>query len=383
VVSVTEGPSENRASRTVRQSPARRIAAGLALAALVLVGAETAVRIDDWAQFRTPLLFGATAVTDLLVVDAAGTHPAPNTSFRKWRINSLGTRGPEPDSTRRASRVLILGASETFGIYESPDHEYARQLADSLDAGRCHADVLNAGFPGMSLPTVDQDLRLRLAAIHSQVAVYYPTPAQYLDASPPHPSRRDTTGDGRPHLPLWSTTFPWGSRFLARASGQFKLMLPRQLQDYMRNVDLQHSQAAWPGDSLFERAPGDRIDRFDADLRTLVGTTRQLHITPVLVTHANAFTGTPPAADDRLRAWQRFYPRAVGRTLVAFDSVAADRIQRVAGDSAVAVVDAWRAFHDVPSDSMFADFSHFTDAGAARMAAILTPVVRRSLGCTP
>jgi hypothetical protein len=45
------------------------------------------------------------------------------------------------------------------------------------------------------------------------------------------------------------------------------------------------------------------------------------------------------------------------------------------------VVDAWQRVHGMPSDSLFADFSHFTDQGAARMASFLRPAVGEALGC--
>jgi hypothetical protein len=244
-----------------------------------------------------------------------------------------------------------------------------------LNGSQCRAEILNAAFPGMGLPTVEQDLRLRLAPLGAKVAIYYPTPPQYLDDVPPLAVKRNNGGSGVLHLP------PWRSRFLARARDAAKGMLPRPMQDYLRRRDIAAARARWGSDSLFETVPLARLELFDRDLRKLVGTMHAQGITPVLVTHANAFIGSPPAADDRLRAWERFYPRAVGSTLVQFDSAANDRIHRVAADSGALVVDAWQGFHGHPADSMFADFSHFTDPGAARMASLIRPQVAQALGC--
>ncbi len=348
---------------------------------LVLLAGEAMTRIEDRIRWGTPILSTATSTADLTVRDAQGIHAAPGARFRKWRINSVGTRGPEPDAARQQHRVLTLGASETFGLYESADHEYARQLADSLIASGCPADVLNAAFVGMSLPTVEQDVRLRLAALAPRVAVYYPTPPQYLDAELPRPASPDSSGRATSARPFWRAGFPWHSRFLMRVRDQLKSMLPQVIQNRMKRADITRERARWPAESLFKSVPGDRLAAFDRDLRTFVGTLRKREIVPVLVTHANAFIGSPPASYDRLVSWARFYPRANAATLIEFDSAAAEVVRRVGADSSVTVVDAWLEFHGIRADSMFADFSHFTDAGAARMARLLRPAVAPGAQC--
>jgi hypothetical protein len=46
-----------------------------------------------------------------------GQHGRPNAQYLKWKLNSLGFRGPELDPG--ATRILCVGSSETFGQYES------------------------------------------------------------------------------------------------------------------------------------------------------------------------------------------------------------------------------------------------------------------------
>ena len=371
---MNEITSENQANAGQLPNWGRRLVAAVILAVLVLAGAELTVRVEDWVRWSTPLLASSVSVDGLMVSDSTGSHPGPLRVFHKWRINSIGTRGPEPDPILAARRVIVLGASETFGLYESPEQEYVRQLSDSLAVMKCSADALNAGFVGMSLPTVEQDFRLRLAPLKARVTVYYPTPPQYLDDAVPHPvAIRSGATPVRPAGPAW--------RFPGRARDAVKAMLPRFLQDRIRQRQIAGSRSQYPTDSLFASIPAIRLAAFDHDLRRLLGTLRTEATIPILVTHANAFVGTPPAADDRLRAWEKFYPRATGATLVAFDSAAAEVVRRIAADSGVVLVDAWREFRGAPAEKMFADFSHFTDAGSARMAALLRPAVARALGC--
>src|SRR5438045_9465626 len=103
-------------------------------------------------------------------------HGRPNARYEKFVLNHLGLRGPETTEQKRAGsfRVVTVGASETFGLYESPGREYPRQLEDTLNAHlkrlpsaceQSRAQVLNAAMPGMSLTTIEQDVRLRISSL--------------------------------------------------------------------------------------------------------------------------------------------------------------------------------------------------------------------------
>ncbi len=138
---MTDDPSENQAS----VGPVRRVAAGVLLLLLILVTAEVAVRVEEWFRWRTPIGSPLQVATDLAIRDATGIHPAPNTAFRKWRFNSVGTRGAEP--VDGVPRLIVTGASESFGLYESPDREYPKQLADY----RSGKDKLFGFFVGQTM----------------------------------------------------------------------------------------------------------------------------------------------------------------------------------------------------------------------------------------
>src|SRR5689334_15289023 len=93
---MSDSARENQAS-TPPSSLLKRVGAVILLFALVLIGAEATVRVEDRIRWGTPFLSGDTAISDLVISDSTGRHPAPGRSFQKWRINSVGTRGPEPD----------------------------------------------------------------------------------------------------------------------------------------------------------------------------------------------------------------------------------------------------------------------------------------------
>jgi hypothetical protein len=119
--------------------------------------------------------------------------------------------------------------------------------------------------------------------------------------------------------------------------------------------------------------PQDRLELFESDLRAFVGAVRAIGAEPVLATHANRFVGASVSDSSLLSAWGRFYPRAEGVVILAFDSAGADVTRRVAADSGVVVADIRSALRGC--GNCFADYAHFTDAGAARAAGTLATAI--------
>jgi hypothetical protein len=280
--------------------------------------------------------------------------------------------------------VVTLGASETFGLSETAGREYPRQLEDSLNARAalaCGADalrfeVLNAALPGMTLPTGAQNVRTRLAQVGADFMVVYPTPVQYLDELLPRAARPDSSGRDA-SIPFSHALQP---RFAGRMRTQLKELLPEFVKTQLRKREIANSLGAGESAWRFTGLPADRMDAYDADLRALVGTIRQAGAEPVIVTHANALMQPGPDAIHLMTAWEKFYPRATGPIIAAFDSSARYVTLGVARDSAAASVDLVGVLTAGALDGVFSDFSHFTDHGSARMAATLAPAVIASAG---
>jgi len=359
----------------------------LRLAGLVLLfgaSVEITSRVEDWVRFRTPLLSPYRSQVDLMVRDKDGMHARPNSRFQKWVINNLGFRGPDaaPVKPPGTFRIVVAGASETFGLYEAPDHEYPRQLEDTLKAmlqqtQACDGviqrfEVLNAAFPGMSLPTVTQDIKNRVRRYGMDVVAYYPTPSQYLWDERPQAALPDSSG----HLedPSWSAAiYPriWTRMRIQRLRGT----ISRSLRRSEVASQVQNHPPGW----RFEVIPDDRLAAYEADLRNLVGAIRAAGALPALVTQANAFYSRRSANPALLRGWEKYYPRATGPTFLAFDSAAADVTRRVASDSGALLVD-WRAvLTDAAPPGLFGDYAHFTDRGAAMLASAIARSLMEAL----
>ena len=359
---------------------AARILALVAFLGLFAVVFEITARVEDLVRFGTPIFSPYTDQTDLILQDEFGARGRPNARFQKWVLNSIGTRGPEVAPTKAPGvvRVVTAGASETFGLYETPSREYPRQLEDSLSVSLTRlscvpaqrpqrAEVVNAALPGMSLPTVSLDVKHRIASLRPDFIVYYPTPAQYLDELPPGAVARGVPTTEVP--PLTRALYP---RSWARLRSQLKAMLPSVAQTWVRQREVKTILRSRPAGWQFTSVPNDRVELFDQDLRRMVGTIRATGAVPILATNSNAFLGADPSGVEVLYAWERFTPRATGQVILAFDSVSREIVRQVGRDSAVAVAEVDKA---VRGRAAFADFLHFTDAGAAAVARVLTEAI--------
>lgn len=350
---------------------------------------EIAARVEDRVRYGTEFFSPYREQSEMIVRDADGVHGRRNARFQKWRMNNLGFRGPDTDSAQGAGtlRVIATGASETFGLYEPEGKEYPRQLEDSLDlalpaldcSGVRRVEVLNAAMAGMTLPTVTQDVRLRLSRFDPAVVVYYPTPTQYLADALPAAARPDSSASG-PASPDWRRRLH--PRISDRIREQAKGLLPGRLQDYLRTRMVARTVAAHPPGWRFEALPTDRLDAYEQDLRTFVGVARSVGAEPVLATHANAFPPGEVPNQRLLHIWERFYPRATGEVILAFDSAAAARTRLVARDSAAALADVLGAV----GPGGFADDTHFNAAGSSAVAGVLTDAIVaavRRAECSP
>ena len=362
--------------------------AAWAVAGLLAFGVafELTARVEDLIRYGMPLASPYGSEVDLVTHDSLGAHGRPGAQYLKWSLNSLGTRGPEvtPLPGPGVLRVVATGASETFGQSEGPGREYPRQLEDSLKAslagGRSapyrSVEVLNAAFFGMSLPTATQDVRLRVSRFGPAIVVLYPTSVQYLSDGVPKP---DTLGAAAaPPLGLASILRP---RTLTRLREELKRVAPRAWREWLWQAQLKRQLAGREPGWRYTDVPLDRLRAYEADLRAFVGTVRSVGAEPVLSTHANRFVGGSQADSSLLDAWQRFYPRPEGQVILAFDSAGAEVTKRVAGDSNVALADVRAALTNCPA--CFADYAHFTDEGAARVAGAIAAAVEHAVGRLP
>lgn len=346
----------------------------LLLLAVFLTSAEFFTRLDDWIIWGAPMLQPYDH-DHLLVQDSLGLRGRPGYRFEKWRMNNLGFRGPDllPISPASRLRIAILGASESFGLYESEGHEYPirmQALADSLAPGRFQ--IVNVSLPGLTLASMSVYFQRVVAPIRPDYVLIYPSPSFYLET---RPLPFDYTP---PRLPASAHREETGfvSRLAPKAREVLRGLFPPVLLTSFRAWSLDRTSAARDSGWVWQAVPPDRMALLQHHLSRLLAVILASGAEPILVTHTNRFIGMTPSqveGDRRhlvnLRA--NYYPRASSAVLIGVDSAANRVLREVAEAEALPLIEVEGKL--APGGASFADYAHFTDAGAASMARILVP----------
>lgn len=329
------------------------------IAVLVAMTLEVSARVDDYLTEGAPLLKRYDN-SILLTADSDGPKGNANARFGKWHMNSLGYRGPEPQNGR--TRIVTLGASETFGMYESADHEYPRLLEEKLNRATACCEVINAALAGQSLIALTARVPEIARNVHPKYALIYPSPAAYID--PPPRGRK-------PMLPPPAT--PVASRILDKSRNLFKEAVPDWMLTEFRRFSIARAVRTTPlADKLEER----NIVWFREDLTELIAALQAHGIEPILLTHATRFgQSIAPEEQKMMLAWRRFYPRLKEEGFLDMENRANDAVRQIGAERQLLVVDVAKQMPVGPK--YFADFVHFTNDGSERMASILAEGIRK------
>jgi hypothetical protein len=338
--------------------------------AIAVVTLEICARTEDKIRYGAPF-FGNYSADSLYTYDALGKYGRPNASFQKWHLNEAGYRGPAlRDGTYR---IACLGSSETFGLYESPELEWPRQLESILNrsSGRQAYEVIDVAYPGMSLATDLKRLPQIISTLHPKMVVIYPSYTPYIQIDRPF-STQSNTAPATP--PPSSSHFEW--RIAGRFETLMKSTLPDGLQHKLRSLQIQHDIR---GKTVMERLPEQNVQAFQADLDSLTSQLIGSGVRVVLVTHANRFGPVlNPADRSVLTDWRKFFPTLQENGLLDMEQRMSGAVRQVGVAHDVPVVDA--AALIAPGRGNFAEFVHFTDAGANALATVVAAQIQRDAG---
>ena len=335
------------------------------LAVLFVVTLEVCARVDDWLTWGAPLS-GHYSQAVLMTTDDLGPHSRFGARFEKWRINSHGFRGPEITMAKPEGvvRILVVGASETFGLYESPGMEFPAQLQQKLDRAKPgRYQVLNSGCAGMTLPRFVHFYNVWLKKFEPDFVLCYPTPTSYV--------QRIVPGEPQPDEP------PAKLRESIRLKRKTKIVVKRFLPPFLLQERHERRMEAWiqkqPPNWVWETLPPEKLALFETHLEQLVKTVRDSGVEMMLVTHAHRFPKDRSkwsAVDEAMMAaWRLVWARESERCKLDMEDEANRVIRELGERDGIPVADVAAA---VPrTGENFADFSHFTDQGAGIVADLL------------
>ena len=344
-----------------------KLVAYLYAVAICVIGAEVTARVDDYVFSDTPILANPDREHDLVTYDELGPRGRPNGIFEHWRLNSFGFRSPEMKREPNGVRVILLGASEAFGLYESPGHDIATVLQGRLRSeGRNDIEVINAAMAGMALPAMRSYWNRWVKQFRPSVVVIYPSPTFYLDQSSPR---------------LWTSSAP------PAPVGMRSRMLDRLVRIAARNDTLRGLRARFAiwkytrdheGLALFDREiPRDRLVQFSDDLKSLAEDIQNSGATPVLLVPPFR-AADPPRPQDygELSNFRIFYPRATPEALTDFNYACQQAVHDLAGKAGWTFVDAASVMNG--HRDLFADPVHPNDAGSAIIASLVSAAISGS-----
>jgi lysophospholipase L1-like esterase len=333
---------------------------GILCAIVFILALEFCARLDDVLSYHAPF-WGPYNDEILLKTDNLGRWGKPGARYVKWQLNSLGYRGPElrPGTIR----IACFGASETFGLYEAPNEEYPRQLERDLNqlAGRPEFQVVNAAFPGETIPTAILRVPEVVSQIRPSYALIYPTLANYIDLAPPREG--SARPNNSPSLSDWLSEL----RIAERVRNLLKSALPDAIETKLRELQIKHETAHV---AVMKTLPEKNVERFREDLIALVDALRAHRVEPVIVTHATAFSSSLAATDrELLTEWRKFYPMLEEGGFTDMERRLNQVVREVAACENLTLIDA--ANEIPPGPENFADMVHFTTKGAGVMASDL------------
>lgn len=335
--------------------PLLRISTCLLAAAAAL---EFCARIEDTATMEAPL-WGPYHQNILYDKPGADFHGVPGARYLKWKLNSLGYRGAEPAPGE--VRVACVGASETFGLYESENREWPRQLEAALNAGGGRAyTVINTAYPGSNLKTHLHQAPRMIEKAKPDIVVLYTSVAAYAHSDFYGVLKADKAPE-------------WQSRIGVKAKEMARRMLPdrwrARLYEYLTERSLRGRE-----DQVSDRIPEANVELFAADLDRLLDFYAAKGIRTVVVTHAQRFgREVKPEEMPLLVAWRNAYPVLRENGFLDMEERLNEKLRRAAAARGLPLADAAR---DLPAGPRyFADYVHFTDEGAGVLARTVAPAV--------
>lgn len=366
-------PSRNRRrfSLAVRAVRAFNSAAyRTSLVVVFLLAAEATCRISDYFSSHIAILASPSS-NDLITDDSQGRRGTPHAQFKKWKLNAFGFRSPEITEapSEFVCRVMVLGASEAFGLYESAGMEFPAQLQSLLEA-QGNYEVVNAAVVGISVKSICGYWEHWASRFRPQVVVVYASPLAYLHDEPP--GRQPSSRPRAAALPRVSTRV--ASRLVDRLRDVFDL--PDFVQQWRTQCEIRRRTAGRPDSWYFHSVPQERLEMFTSDLRDLVHLIRQHGAIPVVLTHAIR-ADNPPRSEDAfdLTEMRVYTPRAMSAAICRMSAESRRAVLEVCRHEGVEVVDV--AARISGRRDSFGDLVHFTDQGAGIVAAMLSDAIPR------
>ena len=367
--------TQNPVTKYFSQGLVLRCLIGLSLFAFSM---ELCARIDDNIKYQAPLI-GVYSPDILRERDHDGVkHNVPNIRFEKWQINEFGFRGQAfpVEKPEGVKRIVCMGTSESFGLYEDAGKEWPSQLAEML-SGKEGYQVINASVVGLSLPQFAPYIEKYVLRFQPDIVILYLNPyfsaqeslvekasvAQRVPEPPPRwkPKGRPTQG--------FSIMPRLAAKMKVAVKGALPPSLVRRYQLWklsgeIKTLEDKELKGKKPADNM----PEGVLESFKKDLIRLVTFLKDRRIQvvlssyPVLISYDNLEKYQEIFLDNR-----RFSIRLSLKGMIEIPSQCNAQIESVAREFGIAFVD--NAGRIPRTTEFFGDNVHYTNKGAQQVGA--------------
>ena len=370
-----------------------RINAGLRfLIAVLLFGltVEVCARIDDKLKYGAPIL-EAYGPERLRTTDSVGIrHNAPNSRFEKWRINQHGFRGPDISIRKRESvkRIVCMGTSETFGLYENPGREWPAQLQGILKEKGSY-EIINASVVGLSLEHYLPYLQKYVFKFQPDVLIILINPFTYVQqalSDKEVQSKAFVTYQALKTEAFQSATvFLQSPRMFSKIKQSFKKILPQGILKAFQVWNLSKQVSLIERKRLNGKSPAATIsseilDSFRNDLERIVVRIAANNIKIVLGSYPSLISEENiDQYSDVFLDYRRFCITLSYQGMIDASAKINSTIRELAKERRIPFVDIEKA---VPKEKKyFGDNVHFTDEGARLVASFFADrIIQRNDG---
>jgi hypothetical protein len=347
---------------------------------------EVSARVDDKIKYGASIFIKNYDAGILRGTDADGIrHNVPNSQFEKWKINQYGFR-QEMFPTEKASgvkRIICMGTSETFGLYEDAGKEWPAQLNQIL-APYQRFEVINTSVVGLGLDSFVPYMEKYVFKFKPDVVILYINPYFQFEGESRDKksiSAENTSANSATPKTQGAKGYSLNLRLIPKMKNAVKqIMPPFLLKKYqiwamareVQEIEKKQLQGREPQD----RVPFDTLESFKADLAQMVELLRERKIEvilssyPVLISEANNQKYLEIFLDNRRFAVNLSFAGMI-EAPIQLNKI----VQSVAQELGVVFLDNARS---IPQDvKYFGDNVHYTNEGARLVAANFADILLR------
>lgn len=336
---------------------------------IALLCGETTARIDDYMRYQIPFLDQSSLEEALRVNEFGIMKGRPNGRYQRWHLNSFGFRSSQFDIYDQSKpRIMILGASESFGTHESDGKSYVELLENTLSS---RFQFINASIIGMSLASMHGYWDEWLAQFKPDTVLILASPLFYLSEQSPVGQKRDSE---KQRILSNKRNLQIDLRVVQRIKNH--LSVPAFIQNPRQESKIQAMIDAHPKDWVFAVPPEQRLALYREHLSSLIDKISGTGAKVVLITQPLSAV-YPSRSDDfpHIIASRILRPRATFDVVWEFCQQCNSISAELASEKKVGYIDLWAPM--TGNKVNFSDLNHFSNAGAKVVADEISTVLSK------